>query len=102
MRYSDVGNALRLANLCGQDIIYCRQSDEYYVWDGTRWVRDLNSSNGIFVKGERVPAAAVEASLIFRLGIQGPFVSLRVDPLPPAPAAFRRAWVKPTARRPSS
>jgi P4 family phage/plasmid primase-like protien len=43
IRSSDVGNAMRLANLCGQDIIYCRQSDEYYVWDGTRWVRDLNN-----------------------------------------------------------
>jgi P4 family phage/plasmid primase-like protien len=42
-RYSDAGNAMRLANLCGQDIIYCRQSDEYYVWNGTRWMRDLNS-----------------------------------------------------------
>jgi len=43
VRYSDAGNAMRLANLCGQDIIYCRQSDEYYVWDDSRWVRDLNS-----------------------------------------------------------
>ena len=34
---------MRLANLCGEDIIYCRQSDEYYVWDRTRWVRDLNT-----------------------------------------------------------
>jgi P4 family phage/plasmid primase-like protien len=43
LRYSDVGNALRLAKLFGQDILYCRQSDEYYVWDGTRWMRDLNN-----------------------------------------------------------
>jgi putative DNA primase/helicase len=43
VRHSDVGNAMRLAKLCGEDIIYCRQSDEYYVWDGTRWMRDLNN-----------------------------------------------------------
>lgn len=42
MRYSDAGNAMRLATVCGEDIVYCRQSDEYYVWDGTRWMRDLN------------------------------------------------------------
>jgi P4 family phage/plasmid primase-like protien len=42
-RYSDAGNAMRLAKLYGQDIVYCRQSDEYYVWDGTRWMRDLNN-----------------------------------------------------------
>jgi len=42
-RYSDAGNAMRLAKLYGQDIIYCRQSDEYFVWDGSRWLRDLNN-----------------------------------------------------------
>jgi P4 family phage/plasmid primase-like protien len=43
LRHSDAGNAMRLAKLCGEDILYCRQSDEYYVWDGRRWMRDLNS-----------------------------------------------------------
>ncbi len=43
LRYSDAGNALRLARFSGEDIIYCLQSDEYYVWDGTRWKRDLNT-----------------------------------------------------------
>ena len=42
-RYSDAGNAMRLAKQCGDDIVYCRQSDEYFVWDGTRWLRDLNN-----------------------------------------------------------
>lgn len=42
-RYSDAGNAMRLSKLCGENIIYCRQSDEYYVWNGTRWMRDLNN-----------------------------------------------------------
>jgi putative DNA primase/helicase len=45
IRYSDAGNALRLAKTCGEDIVYCVQADEYYIWDGTRWVRDLNSVN---------------------------------------------------------
>lgn len=43
MRYSDAGNAMRLAQIYGKDILYCRQSDEYYVWGSTRWVRDLNN-----------------------------------------------------------
>jgi P4 family phage/plasmid primase-like protien len=42
-RYSDAGNALRLAKMRCNDILYCRQADEYYVWDGTRWIRDLNN-----------------------------------------------------------
>jgi putative DNA primase/helicase len=45
IRYSDAGNALRLAKTCGDNIVYCVQADEYYIWDGTRWVRDLNSVN---------------------------------------------------------
>jgi putative DNA primase/helicase len=45
IRYSDAGNALRLAKTCGEDIVHCVQADEYYIWDGTRWVRDLNSVN---------------------------------------------------------
>jgi putative DNA primase/helicase len=43
VRHSDAGNALRLAQMCGNDIIYCRQADQYYVWDGMRWIRDLNN-----------------------------------------------------------
>jgi putative DNA primase/helicase len=31
--------------MCGEDIIYCLQADEYYIWDGTRWLRDLNNVN---------------------------------------------------------
>jgi hypothetical protein len=26
---------MRLAKLCGDDILYCRQSDEYFIWDET-------------------------------------------------------------------
>ena len=39
-RYSDAGNAERLAQMCGKDILYVVEAKEYYVWDETRWCRD--------------------------------------------------------------
>ena len=42
-------------------------------------MRDLGSSNGIFVDGNRVPDAAIEDALTIRLGIEGPFVSFAVE-----------------------
>ena len=45
-------------------------------FESDQWrVRDLGSSNGIFVDGNRVPDAAIEDALTIRLGIEGPFVS---------------------------
>ena len=49
-------------------------------FDRNQWhVRDLGSSNGIFVDGNRVPDAAIEDALTIRLGIEGPFVSFAVE-----------------------
>ena len=39
-RYSDAGNAQRLAQTCGKNILYVVEAKEYYVWDETRWCRD--------------------------------------------------------------
>src|SRR4051812_20636228 len=45
--------------------------------ENCQWrVRDLGSSNGIYIGGERVQEAPVAQSLTIRLGIAGPFVSL--------------------------
>src|SRR5690349_11671006 len=38
----------------------------------TWWIRDLNSSNGIFLYGRRVDRVAIKESLTIRLGIEGP------------------------------
>jgi membrane-bound lytic murein transglycosylase D len=40
--------------------------------NGAWWIRDLNSSNGIFLDGRRVDRVAITKSLTVRLGIEGP------------------------------
>jgi len=35
------------------------------------WVRDLDSSNGVFVAGEKIQKVAVDGELTFTLGIAG-------------------------------
>jgi hypothetical protein len=42
-RYSDAGNAQRLAQACGKDIVYVVEADEYFVWDDHRWARDIGN-----------------------------------------------------------
>lgn len=50
--------------------------------DGAWWVRDLNSSNGIFVGGQRVERASVGRATVIRLGIYGTEVSFELEPPP--------------------
>ena len=40
--------------------------------NGTWWIRDLESSNGIFLDGRRVDRVAITKPLTIRLGIEGP------------------------------
>jgi len=37
LEYTDQGNAIRFARLCGNDLRYCFEHKCWYVWDGTRW-----------------------------------------------------------------
>jgi len=68
-----------------------RKHVEVVFENGTWLIRDLKSANGIFVNGERVQSVPLFTALKIRLGIQGPFVELVVDPRsdpqpePPAP-----------------
>lgn len=57
------------------------------VLDGGVWrVRDLGSSNGIFVDGQRVSESlTIGEKLVLRLGVEGPFVLLQVEAPPPPP-----------------
>src|SRR5947209_5605225 len=70
------------------------QAEVAFVKD--RWlVRDLESSNGLFVDGEKVREIAVCDSASFTLGIHGPEVhlSIAVPPAPPPPQPTRPAVV---------
>jgi membrane-bound lytic murein transglycosylase D len=64
-------------------------------FDNSRWrFRDLQSSNGVFVNGQRVETASIEASLAIWLGgVDGPVVTLEVEP-----AASPRKLSRPPAR----
>src|SRR5215217_2761091 len=58
------------------------------VCDGTNWfVRDLGSSNGIFVSGVRVPETQIVGSMVIRLGIEGPAIGLKLEQAAAATAA---------------
>ena len=37
---NDSGNADRLADVHGNDLLYCRERKSYYVWSGRRWEHD--------------------------------------------------------------
>ncbi|KAA6456957.1 FHA domain-containing protein [Acidobacteria bacterium AB60] len=56
-------------------------------------VTDLNSSNGIFWRGNRVAEVLIAASEVVRLGIEGPELAFRVQE-PPKPASDMEAYVK--------
>ncbi len=55
-------------------------------WQNGQWVaRDAGSANGIYADGTRVPQLSVDARTTFRLGIEGPFVTLEKEAPPPPP-----------------
>jgi membrane-bound lytic murein transglycosylase D len=68
--------------VCINDDYVSRIHAEVVFENGQWWVRDLNSSNGIYVDGKRVEAAPVSQAITIRLGIEGPELSLEVQPAP--------------------
>jgi membrane-bound lytic murein transglycosylase D len=68
--------------VCVKDDYVSRFHAEVVFQDGQWWVRDLNSSNGIYVDGKRVEAVPVSQVITIRLGIEGPELSLEVQPIP--------------------
>ena len=70
--------------ICIEDNFVSRNHVSLTLENGEWWAKDLNSSNGIFVKGERVETARIEWRLALRLGVEGPFVYFETEKEPRA------------------
>src|SRR5215475_12652188 len=66
------------------------------AFDGRQWIiRDLESSNGLFLNGQRVQNATITRSAALRLGIEGPELLLE-------PKSTSVVHVAPELERPPS
>ena len=93
-REYDFTDSFRIGRLddcavCIKDEHVSRAHAEILFEDGTWCVRDLNSSNGIFVGDQKFKFITVVQSASIRLGIEGPQITLTV--IPPSPAASKFA-----------
>jgi membrane-bound lytic murein transglycosylase D len=62
---------------------YVSRTHAEVVFENGQWrVRDLHSSNGIYVDGKRVEAVPVSQAITISLGIEGPELLLEVQPAP--------------------
>lgn len=68
--------------VCVKNEYVSRCHAEVAFENGQWWVRDLNSSNGIFIDGQRVEHAPVQQATVVRLGISGPMITLEMEPPP--------------------
>ena len=66
---------------------YVSRSHVEVAFESGQWrFRDLGSSNGVFIDGQRVEGGEVNPATVIRLGIGGPHVSLKADAPKPAAA----------------
>jgi hypothetical protein len=72
--------------VCVKDEYVSRAHVEVTFENGNWWARDLNSSNGIYINGERLERTPLDRTTI-RLGVGGPFISFDVVHPPPPPVA---------------
>jgi len=69
------------------------------LFENGAWsIRDLGSSNGLFVNGERVQSAPLHRALDVRLGIEGPWLHLIPEPPPPPPPVVRPPIAAPQTK----
>jgi len=66
--------------VCIDNDYVSRVHAEVLFRNGQWQIRDLNSSNGIFVDGQRVESAPIPQALTVRLGVEGPELSFQVEP----------------------
>lgn len=60
---------------------YVSRNHAEVAFENGRWVvRDLNSSNGIYIRDERVTEVAILQPTTMRLGIAGPSLAMEVEP----------------------
>ena len=78
--------------VCVRSEYVSRVHAEVIFENGRWWIRDLQSSNGLFVAGERVEQAEVTQPLEIRLGIKGPrlFFEAQEALVPELPSAAEK------------
>jgi membrane-bound lytic murein transglycosylase D len=64
--------------VCVQDDVVSRNHAEVTYENGIWWIRDLDSSNGIYIGDERFHRISVRDEITITLGVHGPQVTLEV------------------------
>jgi pSer/pThr/pTyr-binding forkhead associated (FHA) protein len=79
-------------DVCIKNDYVSRAHVEISFENGQWWLRDLRSSNGVFMDGQRVGRIPIGPDTVVRLGIKGPEVSFRTEKTtPPRPVAENKA-----------
>lgn len=65
--------------VCLRDDCVSRNHAEVVFADGKWWIRDLGSSNGIYVGDQRIVQMPIWQNLTIRLGVSGPEIVLEVE-----------------------
>src|SRR3954469_5404777 len=69
--------------ICIKNEYVSRKHADISFENGQWWIKDLNSSNGLYLGEQRTPGVAIENGTTIRLGISGP--GLRFEIEKPAP-----------------
>jgi membrane-bound lytic murein transglycosylase D len=64
--------------ICIDNDYVSRVHVEVVFESGSWWIRDLNSSNGLYQDGRRVKSVPITRTTAVRLGIEGPQISFAV------------------------
>jgi pSer/pThr/pTyr-binding forkhead associated (FHA) protein len=71
------------SEVCVPDEHVSRAHAEVSFENGSWWIRDLNSTNGLYIRDQRFESIPIVSTRAIRLGIYGPEILLQV--VPPAP-----------------
>lgn len=76
--------------VCIKDYMVSRVHAEVTYEEGQWWIRDLNSTNGTFIAGERVSRVPITAPAQIVFGVNGPGLLVEVERMPVPPPAEDR------------